>query len=239
MKYLDKRTFIISLVLFAFLLMIFFILFKVSERNRTVSEKVTNEGTVVQDTSEIRFQKNYVEGIIPQEWEFKEYTDNRGMYLKTDNVQYTGLTGFEILTKQNIIFSFRGVDGVGGINVCNPIFKFRDTSDTYVLDKISGYKEILNTEVSPQVIDLGLEYVELEMFGRKARRINSDLYWNVEGTNSKFFHPECGNTVYTVFNFPNSTVSTGYVQSYHIEINTTLQSDLLKLDKVLNSLELR
>lgn len=189
------------------------------------------------------FRGIYVEATIPTQWNIIEYSNSQGLYEgAADAATFSGLTGFEIVDENsNVVFKFAGVLGIGGAGGCSSVAQFADTEASYIQMVRDERAEF---ELDPtQVIDYtNADYVQIFVFGRNIRRVESQLYVARE-ENPTVFNTACGideNFIVTnefAFNVTDEFGSyVGNAYYFGIEEGVSSESKLTLLDDVLNSL---
>lgn len=185
------------------------------------------------------FQGEHLTATIGSNWTIKELTADSEMDELRTNNKYAGLIGLEILFQNQPIFEMHGVDGVGGINFCNTIYKFADTPQSYI-DEYNMFADEQNFE-RPEVIDLSNEtYSEFKVFGTSVRRIKDTLYWiSIDDNQST---PYCGiaNEIIKFTSGPSFSAinSTQANSNYRVSLKDTLgEGPLKELESILKSLK--
>lgn len=191
------------------------------------------------------FKGKYVQATIPNDWTIKEYENEQGLeaYITTEGVTYSGLTGLEIVDEnQVLVFSFKGIDGVGGAGGCMEVAKFADTEASYI-QQIQNDTQEVGFEPST-VLDLTAEeYSVIFTLDLRMRRVDNVVYI-ASPTNQTVFNPYCGiDAQYVRIPELGYVVNDGgesyTLDSYSFGINTVVTSEetLAKLDDVLNTLQ--
>src|SRR5260221_1404351 len=124
-------------------------------------------------------------------FEVKELKDNEGMSGTLTNIQYSGVTGIEIYSNKHLVLSLRGIDGTGGNGYCSEGYQFSDTSADYIqiLKTAAQYFNDSNFKI----IDLTkVSYIDFNLYGRKARIANNNIFFNKLDNTSSNFNSECG-----------------------------------------------
>lgn len=62
---------------------------------------------------------------IMDTYSYKILLDDTGMKYKVDGLKYSGVTAINIYKNEGVIFSMKGVDGVGNNRKCNGIYILR------------------------------------------------------------------------------------------------------------------
>lgn len=188
----------------------------IEDINEDLSEKITELEEIAEESEEstVVFTGNHVSASVPNGWTVVEYENGSGGYgLLMDGGSYTGLTAIVLRDPQGKdVFSILGVDGIGGTDECDPIYKFTDTPQSYITQKQQEYTG-LNPGQNAQVVDLGASYEEFELFGRLGRLVGADIYWNTTLTNT-VFKPQCGMPIGIGQNIGLSYTFTGNAPSY-------------------------
>jgi hypothetical protein len=197
---------------------------------------------VDQNTASKVYTSKYLTATLPENWTIREYYDNEGMdeqYSTGGN--YKGLTGFAIQYNQKTLVSFKGADGLGGINFCDEIYKFKDTSAQYLSDYENFAKE--QTLKPPRVLDLSAKtYQEFKIFSRTVRRINKDIYWKLDES-SNSFNSACGidneviNFQDLFFGIENDSEVRLYAYHVIFEDSKLSTQEMKVLDELLSSLK--
>jgi hypothetical protein len=189
------------------------------------------------------FNGEYVKATLPSGWQIKEYSDVLGMELYMENLKYTGLTRLEILDQDGeVIFSLKGIDGVGGSGACTEIGVFDDTESSYV-ETIQAEAAELGNGVT-EIVDLtNVNYSPILFLSERFRRVGSDLYTS-DNSDLSIFNTYCGIKADYIqvegLGFSVNDSETTYSSSlYKFEITNTLSEQTLdELDLVLNSFDL-
>ena len=191
---------IFSVVLILILALIIILL--LIQRNNTDFKQTnvevnTSENPNVVDKKEVtEYNSDYLTADLLNDWKIKEYNNELGMAMKVEKVEYSGLTGFEILYKNKIVFSLKGIDGIGLNDACETVFSFSDTDPVYIEMKKDEYADFLNwmgdsSLANFTVKNLSSNYTELSILNINARIIGDQIYWN-DDESDEFFNPKCG-----------------------------------------------
>ncbi len=242
-----KRTAaFLFLLLFVLVCIIFACAFILVIKNDEAEESQDDIEIVVNTMEEARkdFTGEFITAKIPESWEIIEYNDEKGMDSKVGDTTYSGVTGFIILNNdKQEVFSFKGIDGIGGTSGCDPIYSFDDTSDEYIAERKKEFDDFINPP-QPKIVSLGNNFIQFTLFGREVRRIGTELYWNNDKTNINF-NPECGISAAVIsFENPNYTVQAEWGEStvgiYVVKIKVDItEQDLKKLDEVFKTISLK
>lgn len=242
---------VISLLVILLVLLSLFFLTKYLNNNLTEpnSNSVNNglSSTISYVTNlHTRFEGRYLSWENIDNWSVDEYYDYNGMKAGSEGAYYYGLTGFTISRGDKLVFSFKGIDGIGGNGACDEIYKFSDTDLSYIDNQVNAFLEQGQMSVppinkEPTVIDLSdKSYSEINLFGNKIRRIDTQLYWKTN--DEEFFNPKCGLNAYIqTFINPQFDVNSDIGHSRHgtyvvdIEDSNMTLDELNILDELLNS----
>lgn len=252
----EKTALVVSVVISTVVLLIIgiIIVYILSNSNINLSNNSSSQDQIPGPVSYInnksnepltfQYQGEHINAVLPLEWSLVEYTDVTGMkYAVNDpSITYTGLTGFEILNENNTaIFSFKGVDGIGGSGGCTELAQFADTQASYITNI---QNETLEVGMDATVVtDYSSEdYTEISFAGKEFRRIGNNLFVNIS-TNPNYFNAGCGisrNIVSTTqFQFSiNNSNNPNQSAPYDFRINPAISDEttLNTLDAVLNSI---
>ncbi len=252
----EKTALIVSVVISTVVLLIIgiIIVYILSNSNIKLSNNSSSQDQISVPVSYVnnktdepltfQYQGEYINAILPLEWSLVEYTDVTGMkYAVNDpSITYTGLTGYEILNENNsVIFSFKGVDGIGGSGGCTELAQFADTQASYITNI---QNETLEVGMDATVVtDYSSEdYTEISFAGKEFRRIGNNLFVNMS-TNPMYFNAGCGisrkilSTTQFQFSINNSN-NPNQSAPYDFRINPAISDEttLNTLDAVLNSI---
>lgn len=199
----------------------------------------SNEETQTQETAPATstFEGQFVKGKVPEGWTVLEHQNGAGSAMLTSGVTYLGLTGLEVKNPGGTtVFKLEGVYGIGGLGSCQNYFQFSDDSATY-LSEIQGINAEVDTS-APTIVNLtSAAYKEYELFDVRVRRVEKKIYWDKTAGNA-YFEAACGISE-KIFNFttPKFTGDSVSINSYRYTVNeTSPETDLLELDKILDSL---
>jgi len=217
--------------------------FKQESASKTENEDSTQEldkDETNPSTTTNPFTGTYISGVLPTNWEIVEYTDNTGSDMIMEQTAYSGLVGLKIFNENNIeMFHLKAVDGIGGTAGCDTVYEFSDSDQAYINHGNDWTLEV--GTIPSTVVDLtNSTYSEYEILGWEVRRVESELYRNMN-SNLPGFNPACGIDVnLTIQNLAyNRVISGGLTQgnTYYIGISDTVESSQLEqLDDVLESL---
>lgn len=182
----------------------------------------------------------YISGELPENWSIVEYTDNTGSNMLMGGTTYSGLVGLKIFNENDTeMFHIKAVDGIGGTEGCDTVYEFSDSDQAYIEH---GNDWTLETGIVPTtVVDLtDSTYTEYELLGKEVRRVDSELYRNIN-PNLPGFNPACGIDVHlTITNlayYRQTTAGTTSGNTYYMAISDTVDTTQLELlDAVLESL---
>lgn len=182
----------------------------------------------------------YVTATIPVDWDIVEYSDESGL---VDGMSLEGtligLTGLDVIDGQDqTIFSFEGIDGIGGNGACASVGQFKDTEASYI-QNVKETNELVGA-LPPTVINLkNQEYTEIETLGLRMRRVENKMY--IAESFSIAFNSECGiaEGIARIDELGFRVNSDYEVDTYRLGINpeVLLESTLLQLDEVLLTLK--
>lgn len=185
----------------------------------------------------------HVNATLHTGWSIVELTDNAGMEMYADDgsTVITGLSGLEVYDENSVkVFSFNGVDGIGGIEACSEVGVFSDTETSHLQNINAANAEV--GEAAAIEVDLSGEvYSDIEMLGLRMRRLGTTLYFAASDAPSAF-NTLCGlNSQFVIIPGVSFTVAqTGLApytgSSYAYEIFVSDEAILEKLGDVLNSL---
>lgn len=195
------------------------------------------------DNSTKTYVGNSIIATIPNNWSIVEYSTKEGMsaFADTGTVQFSGLTGLEVKDENNaVVFSLKGIDGIGGAGGCTTLTKFSDTEQSYI-DNIKTETSVLGFGQT-NVIDVSQSnYTEFELLGLRFRRIDNNLY--VAKNYSMAFNTSCGieaqfikidEISFTINDSGNSYSANAY--KFTIPSSVVDTQKLNKLDGVLESI---
>lgn len=256
----NRKNIFATITIVLILLVIAIILFALSRRSPEQSQdqnvvsapisNTANENSISTDSnSEVSTTKeikgNFVSAIIPNNWTIKEYSDFTGMEMTVEDefITYSGLTGLEIINENNtVVFSFKGVNGIGGAGGCSEVAKFSDTEQSYIEAIKAETFDIFAEET--KVLDYtNKEYSPIFVLGARLRRVENAMY-TASDENLTVFNTSCGvgardvtmnDLGYTI----NDSGSEYSVRVYMFRLNANIinESELTKLDNILNTLK--
>lgn len=201
----------------------------------------TSIGNEVDDETgdTITYTGDIVSAELPAGWNIVEYFDGDGSETLVQGVDYSGLTGLEILKEDEVVFAVRGVSGIGGISACSDLVVFTDTAVGYV-DNITDEAALAGiTTTTLSILDDDL--VEIDFLGTRLRRVSRTYYWDMD-TTSDSFDTNCGLDgsafPFTGVSFYSDLgkVTENEIATYWYELSDTApMSDLEVLDAILAS----
>jgi len=202
----------------------------------------------------LSYKGEFVSAKLPVDWKIIEYRNGEGTDGLSNGI-YRGLTGMEIRNSNNqTLFRLSAINGIGGRERCEEIYIFNIASD-YTYDKIEYALYDLEGESSPdykpKIVYLGNNFVEMNIFGTKLRRIGYKYYWSEyfsspfvplcdNGTGSKFISfPTLKFDIEDQLLRPNDQFLNGYYSnSYSVVISQEIPiEEYSMLDAVLSSLK--
>jgi hypothetical protein len=192
----------------------------------------------VEDSSETEdFTGDYVGAELPVGWDISEYSDGDGTDMVADGVDFTGLTGLEVLNgDSDMIFKFYAVYGIGGVDSCDEYYQFEDYSEDDYNDVVASS---LGFGTDTELIDYtDVEYTEFTFLGLRIRRVEKMLFQDIVDGET-YFEPAC-NISYGVWNLEDLAFNDGDMDSsaYMWEIaDDATEEELLLLDDILASME--
>lgn len=158
------------------------------ENEEPQDEDINNEDVVVNYTT---YQGDYVSASLPDGWTLTEYEDGDGGLGTLVDGTYDGITA--ILITDNLgqeVYSIEAVNGIGSIGLCQFVPTFDDTSASYIQSKIDLYQEMYPGQ-EPTQTEVGDDYSELTLLGKRGRLSGIDFYWDATETTASF-DPHCG-----------------------------------------------
>ncbi len=238
---MSNKKWLLILIPVLLILLIIFLYFWLPQQ-KAPSEQIPEETTTPSQTY-TDFEGELLSATIPENWTVVEYQDGAGTDMLVSGQTYTGLTGLEVKNPADVVvFSLKGVYGIGGIGGCQTYFRFADDSTTYYNDVVAA-----NAEVgipTPTVVDLTTAtFSEINLFDAKVRRVATELYWDTDPVTSEF-EAACG-IQENIFDFgapqftissPSGPVGAGIYQFSVLE--TATEEELTQLDDILDSLEI-
>jgi len=190
-----------------------------------------------------------ITATVPDGWTIDELYDGEGSSMLPDG-SYVGLTGVIVRNAGGqSVFRIQAVSGVGGIDICQTIYKFDDTEESYVTEYFNKTKDFnqsaIPPEDDPEIVDLSDEdYKEYELLGLEVRRIRKKIYFNMS-SESGVFNPACG-MFENLYSFPGLNFTYEYlgssstVDTYTVNFSNTIKNDELPLlDIVLGSMKVK
>lgn len=226
--------------------------------NQTVTEEIVNTTTnststtnntefdqEMNESTTSTFVGKFVIANLPEGWHIKEYSDKNGMsaFADTGEVSFSGLTGLEITDENNsIVFTLKGIDGIGGAGGCLSLVEFQDTQASYV-QSIKTETEALEIGTTTIVNLKNAEYVDINTLNHRFRRVNNVLYYAKDF--SSYFNTACGIDAQIIkldelsFTIKDGTNTPYTANAYKFGITPTITSEstLEKLDYILISLK--
>lgn len=224
-------AFLVIIILIAFLI-------RPSQENGKLVEDTNPPSTSSGDL--VQYKGEFLSVELPDRWLINEVDGDTGMSAEyRTSSKYTGLTSFEIKNSNKTLVSFEGTDGVGGINICEEIYKFNDTPDPFIQNmKDFAISQNVN---EPLVTDLtSKDYSEFKLFDTTVRRIGENFYF-MSFENGEVI-PNCGinKEIINFKNGPHFGVEASEIfkgTSYQVKFNTNLTTeDAKSLELVLKSL---
>ena len=197
------------------------------------TEADTTEPTDTEDT-DVAFTGTYLLGEAPEGWTIVEHANGEGSDMLTEGVTYTGLTGLEILNPaSDVVFSMKGIYGIGGTNACSEFYHFVDTSDAYQTETVNTSQA---EGVDPVIVEIGDSYVEYFLFGLRLRRVATTYYNDVTPAEATF-DAGCGiNALWSFIDLSFDADGTELKNYNYTVLDTATDADLLILDSILQSL---
>jgi len=186
------------------------------------------------------FDGSYVTAELPSGWTIVEYEDGAGDYGLLSDGTYDGLTAIVIRDSYGEdVFTIEATNGIGGIDACQVVYRFPDTSAAYVTDMLATSVEVYPGAVAQNVVG---DYDEFTLVGKEGRVIGSTIYWDSsEGVMS--FDPHCNNLINfpdeggLSFHFTNGSIEDDST-SYMIKVTDELADDAVPaLVGILESME--
>jgi len=218
--------------------------------NSTDSESTSNTSNqtqeeVIEEPTTETFVGKYVTATIPLNWSIVEYSNKDGMagFADTGAVTFSGLTGLEVLNENSkVVFSFKGIDGIGGAGGCSSVARFSDTQASYI-QSVKDETDALGFTATTVLDFTNTDYTEIETLNHVFRRVNNVLYY--AGDYSLFFNTACGiNAQFIKLDELSFTIKDGSnpvytANAYKFGISTTVTDSetLEKLDEVLKTLK--
>lgn len=151
-KHLSKKQLLKLFLFITILVLLLIVVLAIKLPNPVKNIEQSSKSTSESEDINL-YQGEFLSSQLPKQWSIIEFLDDSGMDSDyRTNSKYTGLTGFEILKEDTVIFAAHGTDGIGGVNVCEEVYKFNDTPGSYLSNTLSfaheqGLKE-------PTVVDL-------------------------------------------------------------------------------------
>lgn len=203
----------------------------------TDEEVVIEEDTQEEDVAQTEVYNGVeINATIPTGWKITEYFDGEGTDMLGGST-YTGLTGLTVTNGSGkLIFSIKAVGGIGFVG-CSDYAKFDDENTSYYDQNVLDNQE---TGVEMTVHDYtNTKYQEFEWLGTTFRRVGLDYYYDTQEGNN-FFEPPCQPGLLSLegLSFEDSDGFTGESYFYGPEQDAQ-ESDLLLLDQVLESMEVK
>lgn len=188
------------------------------------------------------YEGQVISADLPDGWTIVEYFDGEGSDTLVEESVYSGLTGLEILKDDNVMFSLKGVSGIGGIFACSELSVFSDTAQTYIDEIVDEAGE---AGIITSVEDLSNEVIsEFELLGTKMRRYERRYYWDMNMATTAF-DTNCGlnGSAFPLngLNFYSDlgSVTETEIDTYWYSVAETASADELEfVDGILESLEL-
>lgn len=150
-----------------------------------------NESEQIEEDMEI-FEGEYISAELIAGWTIVEYEDGQGGYGLLSDGDYQGLTAIVVRDPDgNDVYSIEAVNGVGGVDACQMIWTFDDTSEIYIQQKQDAYAEVYPGQTSLVVEQSPGEYQDFELLGRRGRLHDGVIFWDATNT-SLSFDPNCG-----------------------------------------------
>lgn len=216
-----------------------------SDSDETASQNQEDQDVASEPETE-EFAGNSIEAILPTDWTIKEYNDVSGMKPNSfvEGVTYSGLTGLDILDEnKKIIFTLRGVDGIGGAGGCSELAVFSDTEETYIQTVKDETSEVGIFD-STEIIDLkNKDYSEIKFLGLTLRRVGNVIYKERDDGKQSTFNTACGvgaqfteipELGFNVVDSGSNYSTNVYAFSINSQVNDNVT--LTKLDGVLESM---
>ncbi len=216
-----------------------------SNNNNSDNDQLEDNDTVLsfaEEDTTYEWSGNALSATLPTDWTVVEYTTVEGMemYAEQENMSFDGITGIEVYNESDaLIFSVKGVSGIGGTGACSELSVFSDTPDSYIQSVTEENAYV--GEAAPTIIDLSnSEYSDISFLGRTFRRVGNEMYVDV-GSNAQTFETGCGISANFViinqiaFSIMGEFTVTGNSYTFEIESNIVDEETLTKLDDVLNS----
>lgn len=186
--------------------------------------------------------KTTITGNLPEGWKLGINEDKR-------DFEYAGISSFSIYNQDGEkLFNAGVAEGIGGSDFCYEIFKFKDTSDSYI-EYIKKNNATILVNEKEKVVDLSNEkYQEFTILGQRVRKVDNNLYFDGSsqyGDSQKNFDPTCGEISATMTLLPQSCVLLPKYENVPIEDNNYFglefnkeitDTDMTKLLEVLSSL---
>lgn len=169
-------------------------------------------------------------------WREQRYYDGKGGRLIPGGI--TGVTGVEIIKNSSNVVGLKleGIGGLGGTCFCENIYKFRDTSDSFINETVACNKQIGSNPY--KIVDLTeAKYDDFTIYTKRARRVGTDFYWTKEST---YFNAYCGvnKQIIIAENTSLGFSEGGYINnSYQVTFNKSLsEKDLDSLTDFVSTL---
>lgn len=183
------------------------------------------------------FTGDYFTGEHPGGWIITEYVDGAGSDMLVEGAEYFGVTGITIDNPDgDTVFTLGAVMGIGGTEECTEYYQFSDSNQAYYNSIVA-----INTglgSAAPTIVNLaGKSYTDVTLFGKALRRVETDLFWDVN-PNSAGFDAACGIS-YAFFELPGLSFLYDEESSHTYQAQIALgtpEDELLILDSILSSL---
>lgn len=216
------------------------------EDTQIIPSYVNNESTdVEQESLTQEFNGSYIQATIPADWSIVEYSDVNGMkyYAEQEGLTFSGLTGVSVLNEDDVVvFTLKGVDGIGGAGGCAEVAQFSDTESSYI-QLVEDDTDMLGFGPTNVLDYTATDYSDISFLGKDFRRVENVLYVDTENSLA-VFNPGCGlggqfvaldSLGFTL----SSNLDTYTAYAYEFKINSAVVDDetLSKLDDVLNSIQ--
>ncbi|MFH1547483.1 MAG: hypothetical protein ABIC57_03280 [bacterium] len=202
-----------------------------------MDEQETDTDLDVEEEATETFTGDAVTAELPEGWSIVEYFDGAGTDMTVTGVTYVGLTGLEIINPDDdVVFSIKAVDGIGGVDSCETYAQFPDYNVTHYNEDVTLSAEI-GVTTSP-VTYTADDYTEFDFLGLSVRRVEDYLYIDEVAGNS-YFEPPCG-LLASAWQISDISYTTEGVEShaYIWEVDDeATDAELLQLDAILASIE--
>lgn len=222
-KLLIKLFILITIILFSFLVIYYFLnnnfkdLFKYNNEE-VIQSYPTSYAPLTQD-SNIDFSTliweeislNNITTVKPSNWDIEELVldspiindDNYTISTFNLDPNNPGFVGFVIVNDENFpVFIMGSQDGVGIMGVDSTFYKFEDTDMNFIKDSfINGknYYQRTDWPDKPTIIEIKEPYTEFSLFGRRFRRIDKHLFLDNDSDIEYFNTANGGNEEFTTF----------------------------------------